>query len=242
MTAPQPQTLRGGHITHDPRLGRVPEWDEKNLQYLIRRLTAPNIAPRSYTWPVGRSMGNQIYLDQGQEGACVGFSFAHELAAKPVIVPGITNAQGEIIYHGAQDNDQWAGSDYEGSSVLGGAKYLTAKGFYASYAWTRDVHELAVAVSRKGPCVLGITMHEGMMSPDADGFLRMTGNVVGGHAILCKGYNVRRAAFLLHNSWGRGWGLDGTAWISGADLSALLAQDGEACMPLRKPYHQEVMF
>ncbi len=43
---------------------------------------------------------------------------------------------------------------------------------------------------------------------------RGTGKVVGGHAIVVVGYDDRRQAFKLINSWGRGWGAGGFGWIS----------------------------
>lgn len=106
--------LRGGYETSDPRLGRIPQWDERNKDYPVRMLLTAK-APRSYTWRL------PIHLNQGQTSACVGFSFAHELAARPVSVEGVSESAARSIYSSAKDLDEWPGSDYEGSSVLGGA-------------------------------------------------------------------------------------------------------------------------
>ena len=33
--------------------------------------------------------------------------------------------------------------------------------------------------------------------------------VVGGHAVLCVGYDDKSRTFLIRNSWGKSWGLKG---------------------------------
>ena len=66
------------------------------------------------------------------------------------------------------------------------------------------------------------------------GFLNVTGPIVGGHAILVRAVSIKRQAVLLHNSWGPGWGANGTAWLRFADLDRLLAEDGECCVPTRR--------
>ena len=68
----------------DIRLGRIPFFDERNLEYPIRTITQ-NKKLRSYTWQCNE------WFNQGNIGACVGFSIAHELAARPVEQKGLTN-------------------------------------------------------------------------------------------------------------------------------------------------------
>lgn len=38
-------------------------------------------------------------------------------------------------------------------------------------------------------------------------------DAIGGHAMLVVGYDDERQAFLVRNSWGKRWGLDGYCWI-----------------------------
>ncbi len=88
-----------------------------------------------------------------------------------------------------------------------------------------------------GPAVLGINWLDGMYQTveiDGEAWIEDTGRVVGGHAILCVGYSLRRRAFRLQNSWGSDWGDNGRAWIDHDDLAALLADQGEACIPVRQ--------
>jgi hypothetical protein len=201
---------------------RIPQWDVRNEAFRIRTLVGP-LPPRSYTWRVG------TWLDQGSEGACVGFAFAHELAARPKVVP-VTNDDARSIYHDAQRVDDYPGEDYSGTSVLAGAKVLTGRGKFTSYRWAVTVDELVTAVGYSGPVVLGIDWHEGMMSTDS-GWIYPTGSVVGGHAILCYSVSVKNHWFRLWNSWGRDWGDNGTARVSFLSMKQLLAENGEACVP-----------
>lgn len=217
--------LRGGYKTEDRRLDRIPQFDERSRDYPIRKLIGDK-KPRSYTWRCSS------WLDQGSEGACVGFSFAHELAGKPKPMPFITEQTAKIIYREAQKIDEWHGEAYEGTSVLAGAKVVVKKGGMKEYRWAFGIEDLKLAVGYAGPAVIGVDWYTGMFDTDATGFISATGTVAGGHAILCHGISIKKKAFKLHNSWGRDWGMDGECWISFDDMDKLLRQQGEACIVL----------
>jgi hypothetical protein len=210
---------------------RIPRWDVRNDKYRIRSLdTIADKALRSYSWRV------PAVLDQGSEGACVGFAFAHELAARPRIV-NVDEITARGIYYDARRVDEWVGEDYSGTSVLAGAKVLVERGHFASYRWARTVEELALAVGYAGPAVIGVDWHSGMDTPDIEGFIHATGGIRGGHAILVPDVAVvtkrrSRPYFEVHNSWGPGWGENGRAKISFDDMAKLLAEFGEACIPM----------
>lgn len=196
------------------------------------------------------------WLDQGREGACVGFATAHELLAKPAPVRGVDKAYARRIYLSAQRIDPWPGGAYlgavpfmEGTSILSAAKVCKTLGFYQSYRWGLSLEETARGLAYSGPAVLGTSWYEGMDQPDARGFLRPVGSIRGGHAILMQAIHIvyrnplirgswaavdwQRSFVILHNSWGRTWGIDGRAKLSLADLGRLLDDDGDACFPQR---------
>jgi hypothetical protein len=204
---------------------RLVEFDERSRQYPIKALLITK-KKRSYTWSC------PVNLDQGSEGACTGFSVAHEAAARPKPVAGVTNDTARAIYHRAQQLDEWPGENYEGSSVLGAIKAGSERGWYDEYRWAFSEEDLCLAVGYKGPAVLGINWYEGMMDPDYNGIIVPVGSCVGGHAILCNGYSVKTGFYRLHNSWGSGWGVNGDCFIYREDLADLLRQDGEACIPV----------
>lgn len=212
----------------DPRLDRMPSFDPRSRNYPIRALIDPlrTYPRRSYTWRVG------AWLDQGNEGACVGFGWSHDLVALPAPVKDITNEWARQLYYECRRNDEWPGEDYEGTSVIAGAKVLKARGFYGQYRWGFGEEDLAITIGYHGPAILGLNWRAGMMNPDTEGFIRPTGQVVGGHCILCYGYNARMKLYKLWNSWGAGWGVHGTCLVTQEDMDALLHDQGEACIPV----------
>lgn len=232
--------LRGGFVTGDPRLDRLPQFDERSRQYPIRTLLAEIPKKRrSYTWscPVGRGPSGILppggALDQGREGACTGFSVAMEASARPVLIPGITNDIAKLIYKRAQQLDEWAGEEYSGSSVLAALKAGMEWGWYREYRWAlgpgaaQAEEDLALAVGYKGPAVLGTNWYEGMYGADSEGYLNVTGRAVGGHAYLTNAYSVQRDAYWVPNSWGGA----GCGWLRRTDVIRLLDEDGEAAIP-----------
>lgn len=210
------------------KFGRLQEFDEQSRNYPIRAIIGIGAKPRSYTW---RCLAN---LDQGNTPACVGFSITHEAIARPVEVKGLDSKTALALYKKAQQLDEWPGTNYEGTSVLGGMKAAVEKKWYTEYRWAFGEDDLALAVGYKGPVVLGINWYSGMMEPDFKGIIRPTGAAEGGHAILCNGINIKTGLYRLHNSWGTGWGINGDCFISRVDLAKLLKEEGEACVPIKR--------
>lgn len=213
-------------MTTTRTLDRRVHFDPRSRAYPIRALL-DTTQPRSYSWRC------DTWLNQGREGACVGYAWAHEAAARPV-VRAVTDTTAQGVYRRARQLDPWPGEDYDGTSVLAGAKAAREAGFLTEYRWAFGLTDVLAAISRRGPVIFGVNWHEGMWDTDAAGFIHADGPVVGGHAILGTGVNVRARTVTLHNSWGRGWGRAGKALISWDDLGWLLADDGECCVPVTR--------
>lgn len=217
------------------RLGRRVQFDERSRSFPVSAILAPQ-PPRSYNWPV------DAVLDQGPDGSCVGFAFAHNLLARKQVIPsfGAAKFAFEKVYWEAQKIDPWSGGAYpgaipfyEGTSVLAGAKTLKSAGFLSEYRWAFSLDEMILAVGYGGPCIIGINWYSGMFDPDQWGRLHITGFVAGGHAILVHGIDMATRHFTLVNSWGPSWGFCGTCEISFTDMQRLLDEQGEVCCVTR---------
>lgn len=231
-------TLRDGSTTSDPRLDRLVQFDERSRGYPIRSLLTEQLPLRSVAWRC------DTWLDQDREGACVGFSWAHELAALPVAVPA-DMILAQKIYRDAQKIDEFPGEAYEGTSVLAGAKIVQSLGYMDEYRWAFGVDDALRAVSYSGPVVIGVPWLASMMTPRPSGLLEIDrrGQVAGGHAILVRGLALRSRlpgeergipVIRLRNSWGREWGHDGDCFIKVDDFDWLLQQDGDCCVPMQR--------
>jgi hypothetical protein len=206
------------------KFDRLVQFDERSRKFPIRAVM-PVKKPRGYTWSC------QVKLDQGSEGACVGFAWAHELSARPLIV-GQHEENARYYYREAQKVDEWEGETYEGTSVLAGAKTVQRLGYISEYRWAFGLSDLILAVGYAGPAVLGLNWYEGMFGTNSDGFIEPTGQVLGGHAIMCNGVNVKDEYFKLQNSWGGNWGIYGACKLSFEHMDRLLHEQGEACIPI----------
>jgi len=230
-------SLRDGSVVSDPRLDRLVYFDPTSRTFPVRHsLGADQQSPVTKLWTLPAT---SPVLDQGPDGACVGFGVTNELRFYPVPVRGLDAVFAkQRIYWEAQRIDEWAGGDYpgadpamEGTSVLAGVRIARRLGYITEYRWAFGERDLALAVSHLGPCVLGLAWWSDMMAPDAKGFLHRRGEVRGGHCVLCIGVNVRSRYYTIYNSWGPDWGAAGRAKISFTDMAALLADDGEAVLP-----------
>ena len=223
IDASVPAQLANGSWTNDLRLDRIREVDLRSLAYDVRGvLEAEAYQFRSYTWNIG-----QTRLNQFREGACVGFGWTHELMARPGVVSGVSNEFARNFYFECQKSDQWAGGAYpgaspyyEGTSVIAGARLAKAMGLIGNYYWALEPETLFASLGYKGPAVIGVDWHEGMFDTDPDGFIWVTGDIGGGHCVCVYGIKIvrnldgsvdwLRSYVKILNSWGAGWGQDGT--------------------------------
>jgi hypothetical protein len=233
---PEPIRLKDGSEVFDRRLDRIAAFDRRSLEFPVRgALNDEQQELVTKTWSVPE---NTPVLDQGREGACVGFGVTHELLYYPVAVRGLdaTFAR-EKIYWVAQEADPWPGGSYpeaspryEGTSVMYGVKAAADLGYYKEYRWATSEKEMALGVGYLGPAIIGVDWYEGMFKPNKDGYIRPSGEKMGGHCCLITGINVRSGYYTLHNSWGPSWGHNGNAKISRKDMAKLIADNGEVCI------------
>jgi C1A family cysteine protease len=83
---------------------------------------------------------------------------------------------------------------------------------------TRSVNEIKQCLAQGYPVVFGFTVFDSFMTDEVS----QTGvapvpsaydSCLGGHAVMKVGYDDSKKAWLVRNSWGKEWGLDGYFWM-----------------------------
>lgn len=207
--------------------------DPASRPYGIRPLLPAVTVQRKTIWAPPK--GSLLPLDQGSEGACVGFGWSGELQVPPIEIP-VHNQFAQNFYLGARDADRKDGRFFaEGATVLAGAKYARRRGWISEYRWCFGMEDLIDTLCTKGPVVLGIPWYAGMYQTDIDGRIRVNGELAGGHCILAIGWWPNHPIFgncvVLLNSWGKGWGINGIGYLPEAEARRLLiTEQGEMCV------------
>jgi len=215
-------------------------------------VTAPLTAVRlPLSWPT---------LQQHNEGACTTFAGAHaantlRLVDAPATVPVgadpdrrelpgglptmLTEDDARAAYDRAQDLDDRPGRDYVGTSVLAAMLAGREAGWWAGFLWAHGTRQIAQALSQlQRPVIVGVPWLDGMWATDAEGRVTVEGSFVGGHALEVYGFDPAHSLFdgtpgfdWLNSQ--DGYGLSGRGSISARDLGWLLANRGEAAVPVR---------
>lgn len=84
--------------------------------------------------------------------------------------------------------------------------------FYRLDNADRGTDDVTTALSMGLPVIFGATLYESFENGTTHrtGVVEMpSGKMIGGHAMLCVGYLRGGSQFIVRNSWGAGWGIDG---------------------------------
>jgi len=217
--------------------GRRISKDERDKQYLMRRLLAPTraVLPTNKLWKIAAKN-----LDQGDYGTCVGNAWANFLRCAPIQTTA-DESMALKIYDAAILLDEWTDNDNDtdrqmGTSVRGGAMAVTNMGKLKSYLWAFELQPAVEWVLTMGPVVLGTTWYSSMMKPDAQGIVQIKPGArdLGGHCYLWRGADTKKALAYCCNSWGDSWGLSGNFAIPFKDVETLIHNDGECCTAIQK--------
>lgn len=140
------------------------------------------------------------FYDQGNEGACVGFS-----SSRMMSLWNRVRYSGPWLYKQAQIIDEWPGEDYDGTSVRAGFEVLRTLGHsrvgIRGFVYPPDV-AAGISVYRWATSVQDV--HDALQMP----------------------LSVSLGAVPLLNSWGRSY--PHIVWMPDEVLARLLNEDGEA--------------
>jgi hypothetical protein len=239
-------------VVHSFALGRHVEHDPRSLGF------AHGVLPKSAIKSVDWTRRAPI-LDQGQLGSCTGNagtgllgtdSVSAKASATVTITAAGAAASHGLFTAGAHALDETFAvalyslatlldgipgqypPDDTGSSGIGVAKALKALGLASGYTHGFSLQALQSAL-QSGPVLIGIEWLNSMFSPGADGTIPVdrSSGVAGGHELCLSAYDQTAGRYRLDNSWGTSWGVAGSGWLSEADLSWLLSQQGDVTVP-----------
>ena len=163
--------------------------------------------------------------NQGQTNTCVGQSCAYLKQIQEFFEHLYHyNFDGFDLYNECKKIDNYPA---DGTFLRIGLKILSKQGVkpegintskrykISSYARLDGLEAMKYAITSTGPIVIGIKVYENMERVEENGFVpEPKGAYYGGHAVVVTGYDDFKGGFRFLNSWGKEWGINGTAWLS----------------------------
>jgi len=223
-------------IVPGKRLGRHVHHDPRSLSYLVPETSTPTTAMWTRRVPV---------FDQGDTGSCTGNAAAGVLGTDPfyaTLPAGLVDDEGEAVklYSAATALDDYPGTyppDDTGSDGLSVAKAAQKAGLISGYQHITSVAAAQTAIV-SGPFIVGVNWYTSMDNPDANGLVKVSGSIRGGHEFECHGYDAAADLWWFTNSWGTSYGKDGTFCMSSPSFARLLSEQGDATvfLPVAAPF------
>jgi hypothetical protein len=214
------------------RLGRIEEHDPRSLNYPAPRAEVQRSVLWGHHAPV---------LNQGDISACTGNATAQLINTDP-FTPArkngyLTEADALKLYELATTLDDCPGSyppDDTGSSGQAVAQAGVQLGYFSGFNHAFGFDHFGAALQLQ-PVIVGTNWMQGMFTPDSNGFVTPTGDIVGGHEYLALGidYDAQKVTFL--NSWSDSWGQQGRFFMTFDSFTQLLNSGGDAVAPVCSP-------
>lgn len=126
--------------------------------------------------------------------------------------------------------DPYVGADFASAALNDSPADIAAAAQYKIGAYHRvaDIETARSCLASGYAIELGFTVYESFESIGADGIMPMPQageQIIGGHAVVIRGYDDSDSRFLIQNSWGPDWGDAGSFWMPYAFLeNARLSQ------------------
>jgi hypothetical protein len=220
-----------------PKLDRVISPRSRSAEYPIGAdpRIAAGIALRDVEW----SLTPDYPLDQGVEGACVGFGCSAELSAEPQQWP-TGNGFARQLFTRAQARDAARGYLFpNGATVLGGLESARDMGLIQGFRWAQSFDDIALGLM-VGPVVMGTDVTASMYATGAHAEWIASGEYIGGHCWAIIGYRLRHElfgepAYWAINSWGPSFGANGRMWVRESTMRRLWDRAAEAAIVTDSP-------
>jgi hypothetical protein len=225
------------HVVPGKRLGRHVRHDSRSLKYRYRSV-APSVLK------TGMIERNIPILNQGDVGDCT------ENAGVGALGTGsLWNALPELYRSDLYLAENLAVSLYSQEEILLGygpyppndnggdglaaCQVMESAGLISGYTHCLSLDDILEALNDGNPVMIGSNWYDSFDSPDSNGLVTITPNadVRGGHEYLARGLNVEDKLVWLDNSWGSGWGNQGSFTYSWDTLTQLLAEQGDGTVP-----------
>ena len=222
------------------RLGRHVHHDSRSLLYPWQQSGTP-----LHDVLLTRHIG---ILDQGDVGSCTGNAETGALGTDPLYetLPPARQAQlneslAMALYSAAEtiDGDGPYPPHDNGSTGLSVCKAAQNAGWISGFTHCLSLADVLDAISSGHAVILGTNWYASMDNPDSSGLVTISpgAQVRGGHEYLARGIDVANRLVHLDNSWGTGWGSQGSFAYSWDTLQRLLSEqgDGTVSVPLTQP-------
>ncbi len=226
---------------HPLPLGRNVYHDSRNRAYPWRTPVRTYAGLTSQLW----TRHTEI-LDQGAVGSCTGNEQVGALGTGPIFgaLPATHPALDETlaleIYSGAEtiDGDGPYPPNDNGSSGPSAAQVAKNLGLISGYLHCFSLADVLDALET-GTVGIGANWYDSYDRPDSSGHVSISpgASIRGGHEFLCRGKDTTSRVVICDNSWGPGWGREGSFTFSWDDLDRLLHEqgDGTVSLPLTVP-------
>lgn len=217
-------------------LGRSIEHDARSVAFAVDAgLSFLGITPRPKKWDRLSAI-----LNQGGLGSCTGNAMCGWLGCSPHVTAAdaalqYDEAYAVKLYELATTLDGIPGAyppDDTGSSGLAVAKAAKRLDQISAYHHALTTQGLLRALQLQ-PVIIGITWYSSFDTPASDGTIHLTSDayVRGGHEVLVRGWDGEN--LLADNSWGAGWGQDGSFKIPLSVWETLRSQGADVTVPIK---------
>lgn len=171
-------------------------------------------------------------LDQKDTPHCVGFSMANFGINLPIHTPYTVKDAHDFYYKCKVDDG--SPNKEEGASIRNAARVLKQEGKIDAYAFAMDITAIKWWLLHRGPLMVGTIWTEGMLTSDENNMILPIGNIVGGHAYLLNEW-TKDGKVGIQSSWGTRWGINGKAYMTADNFTALFKYGGEAVTAVELP-------